>query len=302
MSGAVEVFRGIIFSDSIDTDGRMTVTAYDRNVYLTKNTDSRKFEKMTASAIIKALCAAFEIPMGIIADTGYVIPKLVFDGKTLWDMMVTALTYTKKQTGTQYFIYSDGGKLSVGQFTKPTSRVVLEPGVNLTSVSRSTSIDEVSTRLRLYGKGKDSIDITVSDDALVKKYGVMQTLEKPDESTTSSAAKQRAETLLNAVKVPSDDLHITCLGIDDVISGSAVYLISGMVGASGGYYVASDTHTYDGEMHTMSLRLSATEVIPALEYDGATTTTKTSTTDIKKSKKKDGDVLDKIKGTDDSTI
>ena len=235
-----ELFRGVIFADSMDGGGSLTVTAYDRNVYLTKNTDTRKFSKVKASQVIKTLCDAFQIPTGTIEDTGYVIPKLVFDNKTLWDMMVMSLTYTKKQTGTRFFIYSDKGKLCVGRFTQPTSRIVLEPGVNLSSVSRSTSIEDVATRVRLYGKGKKNakIDVTVSDDALIKKYGVLQALESPDDKTTTSAAKQKATTLLNEKKAPSDDVSIECVGVDSVVSGSAVYLVSEIVGATGGYYVA----------------------------------------------------------------
>jgi hypothetical protein len=264
-----ELFRGIIFADGIDGAGSLTITAYDRNIYLTKNTDTRKFEKVTASTIIKTLCNAFGIPMGTIEDTGYIIPKMVFDNKTLWDMMVMALTYTKKQTGKQFFIFTDKGKLCVARFTKPTSRVVFEPGVNLTSMSRDTSIEDIATRLRLYGKGKKNakIDISVSDDALVKKYGVLQALESPDNSTTTSAAKQKATTRLNELKTQKDEVKIDALGIDTVVSGSAIYLVADLVGASGGYYVASDSHTYEGDTHTMSLRLSKTDVIPELKYE-----------------------------------
>jgi hypothetical protein len=305
LSGSVEVFRGVIFSDAMDATGRLTLTAYDYNIYLTKNTDTRKFEKVTASTIIKTLCGAFGIPTGTIEDTGYVIPKMIFENKTLWDMMVMALTYTKKQTGVQYFIYSDAGKLCVGRFTKPTSRVVFEPGVNMTGVSRSTSIENVATQLRLYGtgKGNKAINVTVSDADLIKKYGIMQAFESPDETTTASAAAQKATALLNDMKTPSDDVKVECIDMDEVVAGSAIYLVAELVGATGGYYVAADSHTYDGDAHTMSLNLSKTDVLPVLEYDGETTTTTTKkTTTTSKASSSDAGVLGDIKGTDDSTI
>ena len=306
MSGAVEVFRGIIFSDSLDASGKLTVNAYDRNIYLTKNTDTRKFTKQKASEIITILCKAFGIPVGTIEDTGYVIPKLIFENKTLWDMMVMSLTYTKKQTGVQYFIYSDKGKLCVGRFTKPTSRVVFEPGVNLTDVSRSTSIEDVSTQLRLYGKGKNNknIDVTVSDAELIKKYGIMQAFESPDENTTASAAKQKATTMLDKIKTPSDEIRISCLGLDEVVAGSGIYLVADLVGASGGFYVASDSHMYEGSTHTMTLNLSRTEVIPELEYDGDTSTGSKKTTKKKKSKTSSSgsSLLSGIKGTDSPLV
>ena len=262
-----EVFRGIIFADSIDETGNLSITAYDKNIYLTKNTDTRKFTKVKATQIIQTLCASFGIPVGTIADTGYVIPKLIFDSKTLWQMMNAALEYTRKQTGKRYLIFSVEGRLNVALYTKPTSRVVFESGVNLTTVSRSTSIEEIATRVRLYGKGHKNakIDVTVSADDSIRKYGVLQALESPDDKTTPSAAKQKATTLLNERKTPSEDLSITCLGVDGVISGSAIYLVAALVGADGGYYVASDSHTYTGGTHTMSLTLSKTEVIPEIE-------------------------------------
>ncbi|RSL29102.1 hypothetical protein D7Z54_33095, partial [Salibacterium salarium] len=110
--GEDEVFRGVVFSDDIDVAGSHSFTAYDTNIYLTKNADSRKFKKQRASDIVKRLCDDFAIPYGVIEDTGYVIPKLYFTKETsLWDMIKTAITETEKETGVRYSVRNVGGEL-----------------------------------------------------------------------------------------------------------------------------------------------------------------------------------------------
>jgi len=269
ISDNVELFVGPVFSFDIDHRGQMSVTAYDENTYLTRNQDTRIFRGKTASGIVKQLCSEFGIPTGTIADTGYVIPKLILRDKTLWEMMITALTYTRKQTGRRFFISSRGGKLHLLERKDQAVRFVIENGVNLLSASYSQSIEDMRTQVKVIGGDpeKKPITITVKSADLVKRFGIMQHLENVDSDLTPSQIKQRANQLLTDLGTIDDDATVEALGIDEVYAGKAIYVFEPMTGITGSYYVQADTHMYEGGLHTMSLTLSATDELPELQYE-----------------------------------
>ncbi|MNU66646.1 phage late control protein GPD [compost metagenome] len=263
-----ELFRGVIFADSIDAEGQMSLTAYDENIYLTKNKDTKIFRNMKASAVVKKLCSEFAVDTGEIKDTGFVIPKLVFRDKTLFEMMVMAITETRKQTGEQFYLTSREGKLHLLPRKEQEVKWVLENGVNILGASYSQSIEEMKTQIKVAGGDNKKKEMTASakDAELIRRFGTMQHVEKPDQSMTKSQMDQRAKQLLKEMGTIDDEAHIECLGIDDVVSGSAVYVKESMTGILGGYYVSSDDHSFEGGTHKMSLTLSATDELPKMEY------------------------------------
>ncbi|MGM0846886.1 MAG: XkdQ/YqbQ family protein [Bacillota bacterium] len=165
-----EVFRGFIFSKTADSSGSVFLTCYDANIYLTKNTETRKFVNMTASEIIEQLCKDFKIPYGNIAKTDHVMPKLIFRDKSLWEMMITALTETSKATNKKYYIGNKGGKLEVYLRSEQITQYVIENGVNLLSTSYTQSIEDLVTQVKIIGGGGGD-SIKISDDA--EYIGVM---------------------------------------------------------------------------------------------------------------------------------
>ncbi|NGQ95506.1 hypothetical protein G3578_10110 [Brevibacillus sp. SYP-B805] len=264
-----ELFRGPVFSFNINARGDMDVVAYDENIYLVKNQDTRKFANMTASAIIKRLCSDFGIPTGTIVDTGYVIPKLILHEKTLWDMMVTALTVTRKQTGRRYFISSKEGRIQLSPRKEQIVRVVLENGRNILDASYSQSIEEMRTQVKVIGgdEEKNPVIAVVKNDTLIQRYGIMQHLERAESDATSSQVQQLAQQLLKDLGTIDDEATIEAIGDDSVTAGTAIYAREQMTGIIGGYYITADRHTFQNGVHTMSLTLSATDDLPALEYE-----------------------------------
>lgn len=261
-SEGVLLFRGVVFQTQISLNGDMSVTTYDENYYLTKSNDQRTFKKVKASDIVKRLCSDFGIPTGKIADTGYVIPKLIMDDKTLYETMKLALTQTKKQTGKRFFIFNRGGKLYLEKLASTFSKYIIEVGSNLTSASYSTSIEDMKTQVKVIGGKKDIYVVKIKDGTLAGKYGIMQLVDKMDEKATKSQVEQRARTLLKQNAVIDDKATIESIGIDDVITGVQVYVREPLTGIVGTYYITADTHTYENGNHTMSLELSHTYDLP----------------------------------------
>jgi hypothetical protein len=264
-----ELFRGVVFADNIDSKGRHYVTAYDENVYLTKSIDTRKFTNMKASDIVRRLCRDFGIPMGTIADTGYVIPKLILRDKTLYEMIITALTETRKHTGRRFVVLNKNGKLTLQERKSQVTQFVLENGVNITHAQYFQSIEDLKTQVKVIGgdPDKNPTVTVVKDNALAKKFGVMQHLENVDSDLTKSQIEQLARQLLKERGTIDDEAIVEAIGIDEVIAGTSVYVKEPMTGIVGGYYVITDTHRYENGAHTMTVTLSATDELPTLEYE-----------------------------------
>jgi hypothetical protein len=262
-----EYFRGVIFTHTIDNDGTMKITAYDEAIYLNKNTDTRIFRNMTASQIVKKICSEYGVAAGTIVDTAYVIPKLIFREKTLYEMIITALTETKKQTGKRFFMYASGGKLHVVERKKQMVPYVVESGVNLISANQSVSIEDTRNIVNVY-TGDDQIPVisAVRDNNSIKAFGTMKHIENMNGSATKSQADQRAKELLSKMKSEKSTSTVEALGLGEAFSGRACYVRNVMTGFADSYYIINDIHTFENGMHRMSLGLSLTDELPEIEY------------------------------------
>jgi hypothetical protein len=282
------VFRGVIFTYDISEKGEAVVIAYDENVYLTKNTDTRKFVKMTAGAMIAELCKSFGIPTGDIASTGYVIPRMILRSKTLWDMMVTALTETRKQNGRKFVVYASNGKLGLREKKDAAVRWMIEDGVNIIGATRTRSIEELRTAVKVVGGESEEKQITASEKnaALATRYGLMQHYESADSKLNASQLRQLAKQRLKELSTVKEDVSVNALGITDVIAGTAVYAFESMTDLVGGFYVNADTHTFSDGVHMMDLTLSKTDDLPKLDYEEEPEKKKKAKESKKKAKEK----------------
>ncbi|WP_128893602.1 XkdQ/YqbQ family protein [Longirhabdus pacifica] len=253
-----EVFRGVIFQHHLDIDGIMRITAYDENVYLTKNMDSKKFNNKTASAIIKSLCNEFAIPIGEITDTGYVISKIILRDKTLWNMMNTALMETEKHTGKKYYIYAAQGQLNLRERKENKAEDwVLENGFNILKASHSASIEDLRNQVKVVSgdQDKNPVSKTVKNDDAISAYGLMQHLESTDGNKSSSDVEQLAKQLLQQYDLVKEEVDVEALGAVNVTAGTTVQVKESMTQLDGAFTVITDSHTFENQTHTMRLTL-----------------------------------------------
>jgi hypothetical protein len=287
----VGLFRGIIFSYDINEAGAAVITAYDENVYLTKNEDTRKFTAMTASSIVRDICKSFGIPAGTIADTGYVIPRVIFREADVWSMISAVLTETRKQNGRKFRVWASNGALNLTEKKDTVVRWMLEDGVNIIGANRSQSIEDTRTSVKVIGgdEEKSPISASVKDAALIAMYGTMQHVERADMTLNQSQITQLAKQRLADMGRVTEEVSVDALGLTDVIAGVSVYAFEGMTEIVGGYYVTADTHTFEGGAHHMSVTLSRTDDLPKLGYEDAFEAVK-----AKKKKVKEQSVVDQL--------
>ena len=264
----VELFRGVIFGTEVNSDGLLRLTVRDYNHYLTKNTDSQVFKKMKASDIVKSICKKYSIAYGHIDDTGYVLPKLILRDKTIYDMIVIALTETRKKTGKVYLLSNEKGKLVLRERKNQVKRLVIADSANLLSANFTSSIEELRNSVRYTGEsGEDAKGVTVSDSASVKKYGLMRE-KQHDGDKTDAQLKPIAETLLKELNKVDSVSSVDAFGDPSVYAGAMVQVSEQMTGISGGFVVITDSHTFSPNgKHTMSLTVSKTLELNEIQYE-----------------------------------
>lgn len=264
--GKVEVFRGLIFSHERRADGFESLSAYDTNVYLTKNNVSVKYVDKTASQIIRDLSVKYGVNVGNIADTVVKIPRFIMRGKSIYDVFITALTMTQQVSGKRYMLVNRASKLELILVRTASVWLRYESGKNLIDATWTESIEDVKTQIE-YSGGDENNPVTFVAKKDTAKYGVMQHYEHNSDAVQSSLPGL-AQALLEELSKPDVEMSVTVLGMPDVSAGKPIIVQDGLSGLTGSYFVIADSHMYEPNgVHTMDLTLSKTLDLPVLEYE-----------------------------------
>ena len=306
-----ELFRGIIMVQSRSQDRMLNLTAYDNGIYLANNKGSFKFSKKTMTQIFMSVCKSYGIQRGETAAIKYQIKSLVKANTTIYDILCNALSKTYKATGERFFMISKKGQLHLIRRKENITKIVLETGAedsqygNLTQYSYSKDISGTRTRLLLLSRDGEK-KASWKDQALEAKLGIMQDVQTPDDTLTKAKLKTQVVTMLNDLKLPAETLSLTALGVSTVYTGMAVYVSIPEIGIGRTFYVDSDSHTWDGDFHTMKLTLNFAADLESINELGESEKTKkekkSATKDAKKAIKDAGKNLKKKKAAEKKVI
>ncbi len=272
-----ELFRGIIMRQVQTQDHTLTITAYDNAIYLSNNRGSFSYKKKTLTEIFLDVCKKYGISRGETASVQYKIPVLSDINVTIYDTLCNALSQTYKATGERFYIISKRGQLHLIRRKEQITKLVLETGAegsdygNLTQYSYSKDISKTRTRLKLVSKEGKAI-VQWSDAGLEEKIGMMQDVQTPDDTLPKSKLKTMVITMLDEMKKPAESLNVTALGISNVYSGIAIYISIPDINIGRTFYVDSDTHTWDGNYHTMKLTLNFAKDLESINEAGESET------------------------------
>lgn len=250
-----ERFRGILMNQNQGDKKQLKFKAYDNGIYLANNKDTFVYKNKTADQVFSDVCSRFGIPTGEVAKCSYKIPELTKSKTTGQDAVLDALGLDYKATGTRHFISSDKGKLSLLQRKDQVISFVVDGDANLYGYSYTKSIESIKTRVRMISKEGTTL-AEKSNSALEQKIGIFQEIQQPDESLTKAQVKDLVGSVLDTLDDPEETLTLNILGDPDVISGKAILVKIPHLGISRTYYVDSDDHAFEDNMHTMSLTLT----------------------------------------------
>ena len=250
-----ELFRGIIMTQTQTQKKTMEFTAYDNGIYLANNRDTFAYENKTASEIFEDCCARFNIPTDHVANCSYVIPELTKPKTTAFDCVLDALSLDFDATGIRHYIMSKKGKLSLLTRRENILQWVIEPGHNLTSYSYTKSIEKTKTRVKIVSQEGDVVAEKTNDE-LEEKIGIFQEIDTAEESFTEAQINDLIDEILSEKGTPERSLTVESIGIPDVISGIGVYIRIPDLDLSRTFYVDQDTHLFEGNSYTMTLKLN----------------------------------------------
>lgn len=250
-----ERFRGILMNQNQGDNKQLKFKAYDNGIYLANNKDTFVYKNKTADQVFSDVCSRFGIPTGEVAKCSYKIPEFTKSKTTGQDAVLDALGLDYKATGTRHFISSDKGKLSLLQRKDQVISFVVDGDANLYGYSYTKSIESIKTRVRMISKEGTTL-AEKSNSALEQKIGIFQEIQQPDESLTKAQVKDLVGSVLDTLDDPEETLTLNILGDPDVISGKAILVKIPHLGISRAYYVDSDDHVFEDNMHTMSLTLT----------------------------------------------
>lgn len=226
------------------------VTAYDKGLYLTRNSTFFRCSGQTAEDATAALCGQFGIPTGALAETGVKLTRN-FLGVSLYKIIMTLYTLASDQTGEKYRVRFAGSNLEVVKVGISPETILLQPGSNLLNLVSKESASSMTNSVAIYDEQCKLIS-TEQDDAAVALYGLMQEAIK---------AKSYDDPVAHAKQVLKEKglqttITVNALGDRRLITGNTAALQEPVTGTYGLFWISSDRHRWLKNVYQTRVSLS----------------------------------------------
>ena len=244
-SGYFEIFRGVIWERdrTTDTEKIVTFTAYDYLIYAMKSEDYFYYKKgLSTKEIMKKICSAWKLKLkysyGSIKNN-----RIKPVQKSIGDMMVYVLNKAKSKLGKRYILTIEGSTVIV-KYTAKNSRIYkLKEGKNVISVELKLTMDDVVTKIKIYGEAKKtSIPKLATLSKNTSKYGTIQEIMDKEKKEKLSKVKKSAQKKLKSKAKAKHEYTITAISNPKIKRGDTVYIECGTAGIKGNKIVKSITH------------------------------------------------------------
>lgn len=257
------LFYGFVFKKKRDKTQIITTTAYDQLRYL-KNKDTKTYTNKRADELVKMIANEYQLNVGILENTGYVIAKKAESNQELFDMILNALDETIRNRKEMYVLYDDFGKLCLKNLERMKVGLVIdeETGENFDYESSidSDTYDQIKLIYDNSETGKREVYIA-KDSSNIEKWGVLQYFDTIDEKTNGAV---KAKALLDLYNQKTRSLEIkNALGDVRVRGGSLVIvqLDLGDVKLQNFMLVEKAKHIFKNGEHFMDLTLKGQNFI-----------------------------------------
>ena len=235
------------------------VTAYDRGLYLTRNSAYLRVDGQTAEEACASLCAQFGIPAGALARTGVPLSRN-FLGVSLYKIIMTLYTLASDRTGREYRVRFRGKELEVVEAVRSEESVLLTPGVSLLSCVTRESAGAMTNSVAVYNEECQRLKV-VQDDASVALYGLMQAAVKAG-SCDDPEARARQLVAENGLKTT---ITLEALGDLRLVTGNTCVVEEPVTGTRGLFWILSDSHTWSRGLYRTKLTVSLESIMDRQE-------------------------------------
>lgn len=257
------VFYGFVFSKKRDKNHHIQVTAYDQLRYL-KNKDTYVYENKTASQIVQMIANDFNLNLGDIESTKYVIESRVEDNQSLFDIIQNALDLELYHKGELFCLYDDFGKLTLKNVASMKLDVLIDADTAEDFDYKSSIDDQTYNQIKLTYDNEDASEREVyiaKDSSKINEWGVLQYFDKLQKGENGQA---KADALLKLYNKKTRNLKVSnAFGDVRCRAGSMVVvkLDLGDISLSNYLMVEKATHTFENNQHLMSLNLQGGDFV-----------------------------------------
>ncbi|RKN85865.1 XkdQ/YqbQ family protein [Paenibacillus ginsengarvi] len=253
------VFYGFIFTIESGSGEETKFTAYDQLRYLMNNY-GYVLADVTATQVVQQIAADFQLSIGNLADTKYVIPTLVEDNQKLMDIICKALTLTVHSTGELYVLYDDFGSLTLQDTRDRALDIVLGDTSLLYDFTIKRSIDDSANSIILYRQNKETGKREAyprTDDDRIRSWGLLQLYEElNDEKMNKAQIEERLTTMLALKSRAMSTFQINAIGDIRVRAGVYIWINIAEIGVNLRPFLVNECkHSFSGNEHTMRLEL-----------------------------------------------
>lgn len=253
------LFYGYVFTVNRGQGEEISVKCYDQIRYLNAK-DTYVFKNITAAAVVKRIAGDVGLKWGHIADTKYVIPALVGDGKKLLDLISEAFDHTLIHTGKIYNFYDEFGALAVSDAAEEM-RLDLQLGDDslLHGYSFEQSIDsDTYNQFKLVQDNKTTghRDVYMAkDEAAIAKWGRLIYYDKVDDKQNAAQIGKLLDQLQKLRNRETKRLRLEALGQPQVRAGCYVAVKIGALGIDQYFLIDECSHQFRGGDYTISIDL-----------------------------------------------
>ncbi len=259
--GNHKIFYGYLFENGVTMSDVVSLKGYDQLRYMMAN-DTFVMPSGTATKAIKSLATKLKLKVGVMEDTGYIVPGFVDDDKKAFDVVSKFLDSTLIATNSNYVLYDDFGTLALknikNMLIKADDFYIGEESL-LFDFDYKRSIDKETYNRVKYVKdnektGKREVFI-VEDSNSIKNWGLLQDFKKVDENMTKAQITDLATKFIKLYNRESKTLDLECLGDWRVRAGVMVYVYIEKIGVREYFLVDECSHKWKEGIHTMSLKV-----------------------------------------------
>ncbi|MDQ0269931.1 XkdQ/YqbQ family protein [Cytobacillus purgationiresistens] len=261
MDGKQKIFYGYVFESKYSKNSEVTVKAYDQLRYLNNN-DTYVISATTATKAIKRISTDLGLKVGTFVNTGYVVPGIVEDDKSAFDVVCKYLDSTLIATNQNFIIYDDFGSVvlrNVYDIAIPADDFYIGEDSLLFDFDYSKSIDkDTANRVKLVHDNKKTSKrevYIVQDSKNMAKWGRLQKFRKVDENMTDAQIRDLADKMIKLLNRETKTLDLECLGNWRARAGRFVYVYLQKIDIKQYFLIEECSHKWSEGVHTMSLKL-----------------------------------------------
>lgn len=253
-----EVFRGFVWTKAhkeTTSDRTLQLRCYDNMIFFQESEESEYFSSGNSTkTVMSSICKKWGVSLAYNYDS-ITHSKLVLRGNLADIFTSDILDTVKDRTGNKYVIRSVQDVMQVNPVGSNTTIYTIKSGANAISSEKITTMDGVTTRVKILGKadGKDRKPVAATVNGNTSKYGTLQKLIDKDENTSLADAKKEAQNIINIDGTPKVEYNVTTTDIPWIRKGDLVKVNAGSVNKS--LLVLGISHNIAAREKTMKLTL-----------------------------------------------